>query len=349
MRGRVTISDIALEAGVDKSTVSLILNRKPLANRIKSDTRDRVFAIAEKLNYHPSLVAKSLFSGKTMTLGLVVGGIESPFYAELANTALEAADKREYYMLVSATKWNFERERRALRLLLQRQADGIICTVGGMCHQCEHHELYTSIVAQHYPMVLWGYQSEGLSSISSDYSTSMDDAVKLLAEQGHTRIGYCLRRIQWNCKERTFLSACDKYNIEAVKYVQDNKPDEMNKFACKIIEPGHPQAYLVFDDNSAMELITALNDLGKSVPEDFDVIGIDGIAWGASYRPRLTTIKQDLKQLMNSAVDLLVEMIENKKWEPKNIYVPTHLVIKDTVRFNRVNSQLCANNREKRY
>lgn len=332
MHGRTTISDIAREAGVDKSTVSLVLNRKPLARMLKDDTKLRIFEIAKKLNYQPSHVAKSLFTGKTMTLGLVVGGIESPFYAELANTALEAADKREYYMLVSATKWNFERERRALRLLLQRQADGIICTVGGMCHQCEHHELYTSIVAQHYPMVLWGYQSEGLSSISSDYSTSMDDAVKLLAEQGHTRIGYCLRRIQWNNKERTFLSVCDKYNIEAVKYRQEEGTDGINKIVGEIIEPGHPQAYLVFDDNSAMELITALRDIGKSVPDDFDIIGIDGIAWGASYRPRLTTIKQDLNQLMNSAVDLLVKMIGNPDWKPENISIPTHLVIKDTVK-----------------
>jgi DNA-binding LacI/PurR family transcriptional regulator len=331
MRDRATISDIAREAGVDKSTVSLILNRKPLANRIKSDTKQRVFAIAKELNYQPSFVAKSLFTGKTMTLGLVVGGIESPFYAELANTALESADKRGYHMLISATKWDFEKERQSLRLLLQRQADGIICAVGGLCPQCEHHELYTSIIGQHYPMVLLDYQAEGLSSICSDYSVGMDEAVKLLADKGHTRIGYCLRRIQWNSKEKDFLSVCDKHNIEGVKFRQEDTPAGMSKIVRKIIKSGQPKAFLVFDDNSALEMIASLKDVGKSVPEDFDIIGIDGITWGTSYRPRLTTIRQDLRQLMDSAVKLLVEMIGNPDWQPKIISVPTHLVIKETV------------------
>ena len=339
--GRVTISDIAREAGVDKSTVSLVLNRKPLANRIKSDTKQRVFAIAKKLNYHPSLVAKSLFTGKTMTLGLVVGGIETPFYAELTNTALEAADNRGYYMLVSATKWNSERENRALRLLLQRQADGIICVVGGLCSQGGHHDLYTSIMEQHYPMVLWDYQSDGLSSVCSDYSVGMDEAVKLLAEKGHTRIGYCLHDIiQWNSKEKDFLSACDRYNVEAVKYLLEDNPDGISETVGKIIKPGHPKAFLVFDDSSAREMIAALKDIGRSVPDDFDIIGIDDIAWGASYRPRLTTIKQDLKQLMNSAVDLLVEMVENPEWKPKNISIPTHLVIRETVSLKKTANHL---------
>ncbi|MFA6569369.1 MAG: LacI family DNA-binding transcriptional regulator, partial [Victivallales bacterium] len=318
---RVTISDIAREAGVDKSTVSLVLNRKPLASRIRRDTRQRVFAIARKLNYHPSLVAKSLFTGKTMTLGLVVGGIETPFFAELTNTALEAADERGYHMLVSATRWDFERERNAIRLLLQRQADGIICTVGGLCPQGEHHELYTSITKQHYPMVLWDYQSDGLSSVCSDYSVGMDEAVKLLAGKGHVRIGYCFHGIQWNGKEKSFLSVCGRHNIEAVKYLQEDNPHGISKIVRKIIKPGHPKAFLVFDDSSAMEMIASLKDVGRSVPGDFDIIGIDDIAWGTSYRPRLTTIRQDLKQLTNSAVDLLVEMIGNPEWEPKNISV----------------------------
>lgn len=331
MNGKVTISDIAREAGVDKSTVSLVLNRKPLARMLKDDTKLRIFAIAEKLNYQPSHVAKSLFTGKTMTLGLVVGGIESPFFAELANTALEAADKHDYYMLVSASKWNFERERRALRLLLQRQTDGIICAIGGLCPQCEHHELYISIIERHYPIVLWDYQADGLSSICSDYSVGMNEAVQLLAGNGHTRIGYCLRRIQWNNKENAFLSVCDKYNIEAVKYRQEDTLDGINKIAGEIVKPGHPKAFIVFDDSSAIEMISAIKDIGKSVPEDCDIIGIDGIAWGTSYRPRLTTIKQDLKQLMNSAVDLLVKMIGNPDWKPENISIPTRLIIKDTV------------------
>ncbi|MFZ2655286.1 MAG: LacI family DNA-binding transcriptional regulator [Victivallales bacterium] len=333
--GRTTISDIAREAGVDKSTVSLVLNRKPLASRIRKDTQRRIFAIVKRLNYQPSFVAKSLFTGKTMMLGLLVGGIETPFFAELTNTALEAADERGYYMLVSATRWDLERERKALRLLLQRQVDGIICAVGGLCPLGGQHELYKFIIEQHYPMVLLGYQADGLSSVCPDYSTGMDEAVRLLAENGHTRIGYCFHGIQWNDKEESFLSVCGRHNIEAVRYLQEAGPCGMNKIAGEIIKSGHPKAFLVFDDSSAMEMIAALKDIGGSVPDDFDIIGIDGIAWGASYRPKLTTIKQDLTQLMNSAVNLLVEMIGNPEWEAKNISVPTRLLIKETVNLKK--------------
>jgi LacI family transcriptional regulator len=332
MNKKTTLSDIGRDVGVDKSTVSLVLNRKPLAARIRADVRRRIFKSAKKLNYRPSFLARALFSGKTTTLGLLVGGIDSPFYAELANIALEIANSYGYCMLTSITAWDFERERAAFRVLMERQTDGIICVVGGFCPHGEHHELYTLLKKQHYPVVLLDYQAAGFSSVSSDYSVGMDEAVSLLAGKGHGKIGYLLRQIQWNEKESAFLSACRKYKIKAVKYMLKDEPDAIKKKLVEILGHAHPKAFLVFDDSSAMEMISALKDCNKFVPGDFDIIGIDGIAFGEMYRPRLTTIQQDSKKLMNSALSLLIEMVENPNWTCKNISVPTRLIVRETVK-----------------
>jgi LacI family transcriptional regulator len=327
---RVTISDIAKAAGVDKSTVSIVLNNKPLAKRVKQETKDRIVRIANEFNYNPSFAARSLSSGKTKTLGIVVGDIARIYFSELTAAALEAAYKRGYQMLVSVTQWDLDKEREALQTLLERQPDGIIFCPGGL--SCFRGP-YDQIVALHYPVVACEYEDAGASSVMSDYEPGMEDAIKQFIKNGHKEIGYVGSSIEWNNKQDTLDALTDKYGIKLKKYIfPEHTPEIMRGLANDLIQPEQPKALIVAADESALLLIAALQDFKKKVPEDFDIIGIDGIDWGANSRPALTTIEQDKKALMTAAVDMLIEMSNNPGWKPQKIVVPTKLIIRDTVK-----------------
>ena len=94
--GRATLADIARLAKVDSSTVSLVLNRKPLAERLSAETRERVFAAARELNYQPSFAARTLKTGRSGAFGMVVGDLRDPYYSMLAYHMIAAAQARGY-------------------------------------------------------------------------------------------------------------------------------------------------------------------------------------------------------------------------------------------------------------
>lgn len=309
--------------------MSIVLNDKPLAKRIKTSTRERIINAAAKLNYHPSFMARSLYFGKTKSIGIVVGDIARMYFSELSSMALGAVYEHGYQALISATQWNFEREREALKNLLDRQVDGIIFFPGGIS---THRKLYQQIVDTHFPVVVYDYHDENLSSVVSDYLPGIDAALQLLMANNHSAISYIGTTIEWNDKQVVLDSLAEKYGLELRKYLFPNhSPEVMENLANTIAKESEPQALIVSDDESALMLIGLLLDRGKKVPGDFDVVGIDGISWGSFARPALTSIKQDSAKLMSAAVELIMDMESTSAWKPKQVVIPTELIARETV------------------
>ena len=126
---RVRIKDVAERAGVSTTMVSLYLNHHPLSARMAEKTKQRIDEAVRELNYQPSATARSLKKGKSKTLGLVIGeiaGVYSSFYSQML---LEEAEKYDYQLLISLTRYSREQELKCLQNLFSRQADGILCTL----------------------------------------------------------------------------------------------------------------------------------------------------------------------------------------------------------------------------
>ena len=327
---KVTIKDIATAAGVDKSTVSLVLNDKPLSKRIKPETKKRIREYAEKLNYTPSHLALSLSSGKNKTFGLVVCDISPIYYSKLAESAIEEASKHDYHMLLSVTQGNFQKEHKALQALLSRQVDGIIFTTSSLE---DHKDAYKHLRSQRYPIVAYDYESQGASSIMSEYKSGIEEAIKIFVENGHTEFGYISTVIQWNRKQEAMDALSHKYGIKQRKYMSDTLSSEiLDNLSKEIIKNNHPRAFIVADDQSALILMAMFQNRGKKIPDDFEIIGIDGIDLGACSYPTLTTVKQDVKSLMKTAVGMLIDMNNNPHWEPEKIEIPTKLIIRNSTK-----------------
>lgn len=329
MQKRTTISDIAREAGVNKSTVSIVLNRHPLSRRIAENTKKRIIEASEKLNYLPSLVAKALTSGKTGTLGMVVGDIKSPYFAELTDAALQAADDHGYQMLVSVTKWDIQKESRALKTLMQRQVDGIILCMQNLNHD---HKLYNEIRSINYPIVIYGQGMEGFSSVSSDFTSAMDELVETFQQNGYNSIVFIDYVCEPTAKELSFSKACQKYGVKAKKLIlPDFSNEAIMEIAKEIAVTEHSHAYLVFSDYYAIRLASYLMDLGKKVFEDIMIMGIDGTTWASFFRPSFPIIHQNRTLMMSEAVKILIEKGKNKLKEPENIAVPAKLIMNKIV------------------
>src|SRR5512136_492271 len=120
---RVTIADVAREAGVSQQTVSRVINDK---GEISQATRTRVMEIIERLGYRPSRIARGLATSKTMTLGLIVPDIANPFFAEIVRGADKAAHEADYSLLLGNSFEDPHREVDVLRTLEEKRVDGIV-------------------------------------------------------------------------------------------------------------------------------------------------------------------------------------------------------------------------------
>lgn len=127
---RTTLKDIAERVGVTKALVSLYLNNHPLSAKIAKSTKEKIDQAVKELNYHPSTTARALKSGRSRTLGLVVGDICSDYFGFLAQSLLNECAKYDYQLLIGITRFDPAEERRCLENLINRQTDGIFYGMG---------------------------------------------------------------------------------------------------------------------------------------------------------------------------------------------------------------------------
>lgn len=325
---RVTITDIANEAGVTKSTVSLVLNNRPLGQRMAQETRQRIIAIAKRLDYQPSFVAKSLSTGKTKSLGLIVGDIDTPHYAEMVNAALEAVERRGHQLLISITKWSHEKEITSLDFLMQRQVDGVIFCSSSLTPE---KPICKKIMEKRFPLVLYNMVLPEISSVISDHKIGMREALSLLCNNGHRRVGFVTATMELTNKEIEFGESCRHYGIEPL-YIHEAYQDNWHELVFKKLnsQGNKLKALVISADHLAQKLIGHFYRHGLLVPQDIDIISVDGTKWSTYGYPALTSIKQNRTLMMENAVELLLK--PNNKAEI--ISIPTSLIIRDSVKID---------------
>ncbi len=186
---RVTLKDVAKEAGISFTLVSKYLTHNPNA-RMREETKQRIDEAIKKLNYRPSSVARSLKNGTTKTIGLVISNLRNPYFSLFADYTLREAKAAGYQLLISLCDYGKEEEQRSLYSLMERQCDGIL--------YCE--QMYPDILinAGNYPLILLEQKSDRFLYSKSDDSASLNQAVAYLASRGHSRIfSVCSEYCDW--------------------------------------------------------------------------------------------------------------------------------------------------------
>lgn len=324
---KVTIKDVAKEAGVSISTVSNALNDVDVLN---ADTKARVLEAARRLKYIPNLNGKHLKARKSNTIGFYTPSLEGEFYGLLADAMCKACEIRGYELVIHVTK----DKKRVLRSILGHNEDGVI-----VIYVDPENEISECIREYEIPAVYLEREecSEKTASVTFDSYSAGRQAVKCLTGGENKRLGYIhghLGTYDDNERYRGFID-----EVEASGVIFDTGAELNGSFNDVITfkavteylkNTDNPvDGFFAANDNSAIGCVNAIIDAGLRVPEDISVIGCDGIEIGRLIKPAITTICNPIKEEAKAAVELLVDLIDNTAIG-KIVKLPVKLEVRET-------------------
>ncbi len=336
MKRKVTIKDVAKEAGVSIATVSYVLNNK---ESISPETIERVNRAIRDLNYVPDMSARSLVSKESKLIGVVIPQTEpgkqlmfnNPFYSEFLSGVEYTARQEGYHIIISGT----DADKSYLEISAKRNLDGII--IVGMYPE----EFYKDLKKSNIPIVL-------VDSYCDDHyfhSIRINDryggyiATKYLIEKGHRNIALVTGKIKRHgVSEQRFMGYCDaleEFDIPLKKeYVFEGIVDYDFgvEAANRLFNDKSITAVFATADILAIGVMNRLISLGVRIPDDISIIGFDDIYLNRFISPALTTVKQDIYGKSEVAVRTLLNCINKKHKGKQEIILPIEIVEKETVR-----------------
>ncbi len=212
----VSMKEVADRAGVPLKTAVRALSGKTLGLRRDAKERaGRVLKAAKELGFQPSELAKALRSGRTKTLGIVIGGISNPYFGCFAETAFDEARRAGFKMLMEMTRLDAEDARDAMRSLLRHRVDGVLYAQALLD---KPDELHRSLMAGAFPVVATLPNSYGYPAFVSDYAPGLDGALAHLRSLGHRRVFLSLSvgvRLRDKAILDAYLDACSRHGVES--------------------------------------------------------------------------------------------------------------------------------------
>lgn len=328
----MTIKDIAALCGVSVSTVSRVLNDHP---DVSEANRAKVLAAVQKHHYVPNSAARDLVKPASDAVGVVVRGAGNPFFSGIIGAIEQAIESAGYTMVLHQIRSGEDELAAAADLIRSKRLQGVIM-LGGCFDYTKDQVAVLGV-----PFVLCTYTNsfgdlprEAYSSVTIDDRREAMHAVQHLLEQGHRSIGVLLDSVEdrsiAQLRHLGYCEALRKAGIEPDRELVE----ETGAFDLPAAYRGMERllerrpdltAVFVISDSMAVAAIKALHDHGRSVPQDCSVMAIDGIDLSAYTLPTLTTLVQPQRKMGESAVRLLVDMLEGKAGN-------RHLVLGTTLR-----------------
>ncbi|MFN8594751.1 MAG: LacI family DNA-binding transcriptional regulator [Anaerolineae bacterium] len=317
----VTLRDVAKLAGVSTKTVSRVVNNQ---GEISESTRARVQSAIAKLGYRPNILARSLVSQRTDTLGVVAWGIDYYGPSQTVVGIENRADELGYSLFLHLlTKPDEAKIERVMDTLIDRRVDGVIWAVPEVGDNRAWIE--TDRLSQLPPIVfLSTLPRQGLASISIDNYRGALQATQHLIAQGRRRIAMIAGPTKWwEARERQagWRAALTEAGLstEASLVADGDWSAQSGAQAMKTLLAREPHIDAVFacSDQIALGALGALHQAGRRVPHDVAIVGFDNIPESAFFWPPLTTVYQQLTDVGCLAVEKLHQMIEwQRKAEP---------------------------------
>ncbi|MFC7554440.1 LacI family DNA-binding transcriptional regulator [Pseudoroseomonas wenyumeiae] len=306
--GRATVASLARRAGVATSTVSRALRNDP---RISPEVRARIIALAAEVGYTPNALARTLVSGRSGLIGLVLGPMDNPFYAEMMQQIVSQAAARGWrLLLLHAGAGPIEDATAAA--LLQYRVDGCLITSAELSSRA------ASVCAENrVPLVMVNRVArEHGSAVSCDNLAAGESLADLLMEAGHRRLAV----ITGNPGTSTGLERAEGFvrrvvaaGLPAPLLLPGGASHAAGYAAGQAMAAlpaeQRPDAVMGVSDILAMGAMDALREAGLSVPGDVSVVGVDGIAAAGRAPYRLTTVAQPLEAMIARGLDMLLARI----------------------------------------
>ncbi|MDA8193735.1 MAG: LacI family DNA-binding transcriptional regulator [Thermaerobacter sp.] len=325
-----TISDVAKQAGVSRTTVSRYLNGHLEQS---SDNAQKVAQAISALKYRPNLLARSLRSATTHSVAVIVPDLTNPFYPELLSAVETCLAQHGIQVFVGQSRNDPRREPDMLRDYFSRQVDGIIYVAAKSQPDPVLRQIAESIPVLILDEEIVGFEQE---TIRVDHELGLYQAAKYLLDLGHRQLIYLagpshlvttqlrIQGLQTALNERGGQAAVE---IVAGGYSMDAGRMWAEQF---VLHPHHPTAVLCANDLVALGVHRAFSKRGIAIPKTVSLLGFDDIFVSAMVSPTLTTVRQPLHHMGRMIADRLLQAGQRRHVPASRMVVPPELIVRES-------------------
>ena len=327
-----TMHEVAKEAKTSIATVSRVIN----GNRpVSPELEKRVRAAMKKLHYHPSSLARSLKTQQTRLVGILIPLLEQPSYTRMASGIEQTLFEQGYRGMICNSEEDESRENNYIEMLLQQRADGIIIN-----SSARNPEYIAELEKNNVPIVLFDRSIAGLdcNQVFCDNSRGGYTAVEHLAKLGHKRVGLIAAPTYPEVIQRRLQGA-----LQAIRdYDLDDDPNLVLTGDTQMFDMGYeagvkllqlenrPTAIFALTDVTAVGVMHAANELGLHMPRELSIIGYDDLTIAGLMIPSLSTVRQPLLEMGQTAAELLIKSINDPDLSPEKVVLETRLVVRES-------------------
>ena len=329
----LTLEDIAHISGFSRSTVSRVINGD---SKVSEKTRERIMEIVHKYDFQPNLAARGLAAGRTGIIGLVIPMTVSaifsePFFQILTQGVSSGCNAHDYSVMLWLAEPEYER-RTVTKILYNGLIDGII-----VASMVTNDPIVDSLSNNKLPFILIGRHNsyDHLSYVDVDNHAGAKQAVLHIIHTGRQRIATITgpqNMIAGLDRYQGYLDALHEHGIavDPDLIVQSDFSDTGAYTSMQNLLKYKPDAVFAASDAMAIGAMQAVLDAGLRVPQDISFVGFEDSPQASRSKPSLTTVRQSGYQMGATAVEMLIDIIENSIKMPQQIILPTELVIRDS-------------------
>jgi LacI family transcriptional regulator len=314
----LTIKDIAILAGVSKTTVSKVINKKD--ENISNATKEKILQIVKENNYVPNKIAQGLVTRKTYTIGLLIPDIRNPFFTEISRGVEDFASENGYNTILCNTDENYEKEKEYFSMLCEKMVDGIIFAPSS--NVSYEKDIYSNFNT---PVVLVDKNIKVKNAkgvVKVDNKNGTYEATKHLIKNGHTEILYLSGPLKNDItKERLngYIRALEKNNLT---YKKENIVEGRYRYEwayeyIKNLEQINFTGVCCANDLIALGAIRALKEKNIKIPQEISIVGFDDIETAKLIEPPLTTIRQPAYEMGKCASEILINSLNDENFNLK--------------------------------
>ena len=337
MKKKLSIRDIANHLNISKTTVSFILNGKAKEKRISDVLTERVLKYIEEKDFKPNQLAKSLSTGKTMIIGLMVEKISDYFFAKVAYHIEELAYQNGYKIIHCSTENDPGKTKELIKLFHDRQVDGYIITP-----PLGIEDDIRELIAENLPVVLFDRYLPDLetSYVGLDNFGGTYNAVKHLTKSKYKNIAFIeleSDQTQMHDRQQGYLKAIEEKKLKPlIKKISFKNTTAQTVDELTELLQNHPAIDAMFFATNylAMSGIKAINQLNLKIPEDIAVIAFDDHDVFDIYNPSITAVAQPIDIMAKELVNILLDKMESSTGitEIKKVEVQANLILRNSTR-----------------
>ncbi|WEK37686.1 MAG: LacI family DNA-binding transcriptional regulator [Candidatus Pseudobacter hemicellulosilyticus] len=332
---QITILDIARELHISKSTVSRALTGHP---SVHPETRQKVLELAGQLDYQRNMLAISLITHKTNTIGIIVPEFNSSYFPQAIIGAQEVATKAGYNLVICQSDETYETEVANTKVMLASQVDGLLVSVTRETKNFDHFKVFQR---KGIPLVFFNRvcdEMEVPKVIVDDYYGAFL-ATEHLISRGYKRIAHLGGPLSLKISEKRlngYFAALKKYKLEIDEELIINYDLDTTKARIYVNHllnlDNPPDAIFAVNDPTAIETMQVIKKRGLRIPADVAVVGFSNDYASSLVSPSLTTIAQPVREIGMTAAQQVLDLIkkDNADWKPIIKVLKTELLVRES-------------------